>query len=113
MSDRPPFPEPYRQSVDAVLAVLGTDGRRGLSEEEARLRLEREARSISRLNHPHICTLYDFGSASPGEGEPEVPFLVMEFLDGETLAERLRGAPLSLDETLRRVILFLRETGWR
>ena len=86
--------------LDRIVALKLLRGK-ATADSEARLRLEREARSISRLNHPHICTLYDFGSASPGEGEPEVPFLVMEFLDGETLAERLRGAPLSLDETLR------------
>ena len=86
--------------LDRIVALKVLRGK-ATADSEARLRLEREARSISRLNHPHICTLYDFGSASPGEGEPEVPFLVMEFLDGETLAERLRGATLSLDETLR------------
>ena len=41
MSDPPRFPEPYRQSVEAVLAATGTDGQRSLSEEEAHLRLER------------------------------------------------------------------------
>jgi eukaryotic-like serine/threonine-protein kinase len=86
--------------LDRIVALKVLRGK-AIADSEARLRLEREARSISRLNHPHICTLYDFGSASPGEGEPEVPFLVMEFLDGETLAERLRRVPLSLDETLR------------
>jgi P-type Ca2+ transporter type 2C len=45
MSDLPPFPEPYRQSVDALLAAIGTDERRGLSEEKARLRLERHGRN--------------------------------------------------------------------
>jgi eukaryotic-like serine/threonine-protein kinase len=71
---------------------------------QARARLEREARSISRLNHPHICTLHDLGSASPGEGGTELSFLVMEHLDGETLAERLRRGPLSIDEALHHAI---------
>jgi eukaryotic-like serine/threonine-protein kinase len=54
-------------------------------------RFEREARAISRLTHPHICTLYDVAAAEI-DGR-EVRFLVMELLDGETLAERLgRGA---------------------
>jgi len=44
MSDPPRLPEPYRQSVEAVLAATGTDGQRGLSEEEAHLRLERHGR---------------------------------------------------------------------
>jgi eukaryotic-like serine/threonine-protein kinase len=56
-----------------------------------RLRFEREARAISSLNHPHICTLFDVG-----EG-----YLVMELLDGESLAERLRKGPLPLDQVLR------------
>ena len=54
---------------------------------EARARFEREARAISQLNHPHICTLFDVGR----EGDTE--FIVLEYLDGETLASRLsRGA---------------------
>jgi len=52
-------------------------------------RLEREAAAISSLNHPHICTLYDIGRQN------EIDYLVMEFLEGETLAQRLkRGLPL-------------------
>ena len=46
-------------------------------------RFEREAKTISSLNHPHICTLYDIGS------QDGIDFLVMEYLDGETLAQRL------------------------
>src|SRR6201987_2093036 len=54
---------------------------------ELKQRFEREARTISRLNHPHICTLHDVGHQ---EG---TDFLVMEYLEGETLAERLsKGA---------------------
>ena len=57
----------------------------------SRERFDREARVVSRLAHPHICTLYDLGLARV-EGV-ETPFLVMELLDGETLAARLaRGA---------------------
>ena len=55
------------------------------------LRFEREARAISQLNHPNICTLYDVGDS----------FLVMELLEGETLAQRLTRGPLSLVEALR------------
>src|ERR671927_265081 len=48
-----------------------------------RQRFEREARAISSLNHPHICTLYDVGH------QDDVHFLVLEFLEGETVADRL------------------------
>ena len=62
---------------------------------ERRERLEREARAISSLNHPHICTLHDIGH------ENGVVYLVMEFIEGETLAERLEKGPLSFDEALQ------------
>ena len=61
-------------------------------------RFEREARSISRLEHPNICPLYDVGElpAEIGGGL----FLVMQFLEGETLAQRLSRGALSIKETL-------------
>jgi len=62
---------------------------------ELRHRLEREARAISSLNHPHICQLYDIGTQDGTE------FLVMEFLDGETLAARLRKGAMALAEILK------------
>src|SRR6266511_1717716 len=62
---------------------------------EARQRFEREAKMISQLSHPHICALYDVGR----EGETE--YLVMEYLEGETLAERLARGLLPLEQTLR------------
>ena len=55
-------------------------------------RFEREARAISKLTHPHICGLYDVGSQEGTE------FLVMEFLEGETLAHRLNKGPLSTEQ---------------
>ncbi len=58
-------------------------------------RFEREARAISSLNHPHICHLYDVGSQNGTD------FLVMEFVEGQTLAQRLEKGPLPLDEALR------------
>src|SRR5262245_5935005 len=61
---------------------------------EARERLRREARAIANLNHPHICTLYDFGTFESFE------YLVMEHLDGETLETRLTRGPLELDQAL-------------
>jgi len=59
-----------------------------------RQRLEREAKAISSLNHPHICTLYDIGR------EGEVDYLVMEFLEGDTLAQQLKRGALPLSEVL-------------
>jgi eukaryotic-like serine/threonine-protein kinase len=65
------------------------------SDPQRKQRFEREARAISALNHPHICTLYDIGTQ---EG---VDYLVMEFLEGETLSGRLSKGPMPLDLTLR------------
>ena len=62
---------------------------------ELKQRLEREARAISALNHPNICTLHDIGS------QDGVNFLVMEYLEGQTLAERLGKGPLPLDQVLK------------
>ncbi|HMA17921.1 MAG TPA: serine/threonine-protein kinase, partial [Thermoanaerobaculia bacterium] len=62
---------------------------------ESRQRFEREAKTISQLSHPHICALHDVGR----EGETE--YLVMEYLEGETLAERLLKGPLPREQTLR------------
>ena len=75
-----------------------------VSSPDARLRFEREARTISQLSHPHICALYDVGSApnpqASANSEP-IQFLVMELLEGETLEQRLRMGPLPLEYTLR------------
>src|SRR6202046_4595344 len=62
------------------------------SSPELKQRMEREAKSISSLNHPCICQLYDLGSQNGTD------YLVMEFLEGETLAGRLRKGPLPLNE---------------
>jgi eukaryotic-like serine/threonine-protein kinase len=62
---------------------------------DRRHRFEREARAVARLNHPHICALYDVGR------QDGVEFLVMEFLDGETLSARLARSALPLDEALK------------
>ena len=61
----------------------------------AKERFEREARAISSLNHPNICQLYDVGSQNG------ISFLVMEYLEGETLADRLARGPLPLDQVLQ------------
>jgi len=65
------------------------------SSPEMRQRFEREAKSISQLSHPHICALYDVGSHDGLE------YLVMELLEGETLASRLAKGALPLEQTLR------------
>src|SRR5713226_2018021 len=65
------------------------------SSPELKQRMEREAKAISSLNHPHICHLYDIGS------QDGTDYLVMEFLEGETLAERLRKGAMPLNEILR------------
>ncbi len=65
------------------------------SRTDLRARFEREARTISRLNHPHICVLHDVGH------QDGIDFLVLEYLEGETVASRLSRGPLSLEEALR------------
>jgi Tol biopolymer transport system component len=65
---------------------------------ERRQRFEREARAVAALNHPHICDLHDVGA------HDSVEFLVMEYVDGQTLAERLLRGPLPTADVLRYAI---------
>ena len=65
------------------------------AEPDLRQRFEREARAVSSLNHPHICTLHDIGQ------QDGIDFLVMEHLEGETLGDRLVRGPLPTDQVLR------------
>ena len=65
------------------------------SSPELKQRMEREARAISSLNHPHICQLYDIGA------QDGTNYLVMELLSGETLAERIRKGALPLNDVLK------------
>ncbi len=62
---------------------------------DARARLEREAKAVAALNHPHICTLFDVGR------EGDTDYLVMELVEGETLAQRLQKGPLPTADVLR------------
>jgi len=62
---------------------------------ELKARFEREAQAIAALNHPNICTLHDIGQ------QDGIDYLVMEYVEGETLAERLTRGPLPLDQVLR------------
>jgi serine/threonine protein kinase len=65
------------------------------SDASLRQRLEREAKAVSKLSHPNICALYDIGH------QDGIDFLVMEYLDGETLEQRLAKGPLPPEQTIR------------
>jgi serine/threonine protein kinase len=65
---------------------------------DLRERFEREARTIASLNHPHICTIYDVGH------QDGTDYLVMEYLEGETLAQRLLKGPLAAEQVLQYAI---------
>jgi serine/threonine-protein kinase len=67
-------------------------------DQQMRARFGREARAVAALAHPHICTLYDVGS------HDHFDYLVMEYLEGETLASRLKKGPLPLDMALTHAI---------
>ena len=78
-------------AIKILPAHVGADG-------DSRARFEREARLLSSLHHPNICVLHDVGR------EGDVSFVVMQYLDGETLAARLARGPLTLGEALRYAI---------
>jgi serine/threonine protein kinase len=61
---------------------------------DLKVRFEREAKTISSLNHPNICILYDIGE------EGGVSYLVMEYIEGETLSDRVKRGPIQVDEIL-------------
>src|SRR5467141_2397398 len=65
------------------------------SDPSLKQRLEREAKAVSKLSHPHICTLHDIGH------QDGVDYLVMEYLEGETLERRLTRGPLPPEQTMR------------
>jgi serine/threonine protein kinase len=66
--------------------------------DDLRQRFEREAKTVSNLNHPHICTVHDVGH------EAGVDYLVMEYIEGETLLDRLEKGPLPLGQALRHAV---------
>jgi eukaryotic-like serine/threonine-protein kinase len=83
--------------LDRVVAIKILPGH--LAERaDLRERFEREARSIASLNHPHICTIHDVGH------QDGTDYLVMEYLEGETLAQRLLRGPLALEQVLQYAI---------
>jgi Tol biopolymer transport system component len=89
--------EVYRATdtrLDRTVAIKVLQGHLTL-QPEVRQRFEREARVISSLNHPHICTLYDIGH------QDGIDYLVMEYLEGETLADRLTHGSVPLPELLK------------
>ena len=65
------------------------------SDPQMKVRFEREAKAVSALNHPHICTLYDVGS------DQGIDYLAMEYIEGETLAKRLARGPIPLVDVIR------------
>ena len=83
--------------LDRTVAIKILPTHRSFSP-QARERFEREAKAISSLSHPHICPLYDVGH------QDGIDFLVMEYLEGETLAQRLRKGPLPPDQALHYAI---------
>src|SRR5271157_1080309 len=81
-----------RLGRDVAIKILPTE----MSADAARKqRFEREAKTISGLNHPNICVLHDVGS------QDGLDYLVMECLEGETLAKRLARGPLPLEQVLK------------
>ena len=80
-----------RLGRDVAIKVLPSS----LSSPEMRRRFEREAKTISQLSHPHICALYDVGN------QDGVEYLVMEYLEGETLADRIGRGPMPLEQVFR------------
>ena len=80
--------------LDRIVAIKVLSSAQAITS-ELKARFEREARAISALNHPHICHLYDVGCENGAD------FLVMEFLEGESLSDRIRKGPLPLDQLLK------------
>src|SRR6266536_1230984 len=79
--------------LDRVVALKFLSDAKRLTLDRAE-RFKREARAISRVSHPHICTLHDLGERDG------VTFLVMEYVQGHTLADRLKRGPLRLEHVL-------------
>jgi serine/threonine protein kinase len=83
----------YR-ALDTRLVALKVLPSGSLDDERARGRFRREALALAKLNHPHIGAVYDFDT------DDGLDFLVMEYVAGQTLADRLRGAPLAERDVL-------------
>src|SRR5688500_1498030 len=74
-----------------AIKVLSGDA---LDNPDARVRFQREALAIAAINHPHICTIYDVGQ------EKGVDFIVMEYVEGQTLSSRLTRGPLDIRDAV-------------
>src|ERR1700694_5295308 len=83
--------------LDRIVAIKGLPTHLA-DRAELRERFEREAKTIASLNHPHICTLFDTGH------QDDIDFLVMEYIEGETLAQRLVKGPLPIQQVLQYAI---------
>lgn len=81
-------------AVKAMNAELGRDP-------SFRRRFEREAQTVAGLGHPHVVAVHDIGEHTDPGSDALVPYLVMEFVDGESLRERQRRGPLGVEEALR------------
>jgi Tol biopolymer transport system component len=88
-----------RLGRDVALKVLPAGAVAG---DEARRRFRQEALALSRSSHPHIATIYDFDTENSAQGP--IDFLVMEHLEGETLADRLARGPLPIEQAVRTAI---------
>ncbi len=83
--------------LDRTVAIKILQGHLAL-DDDIRQRFEREARIVSSLNHPNICTLYDVGR------QDDMDYLVMEHLEGESMADRLARGPMPLPEVLKTAV---------
>ncbi|MFT5514820.1 MAG: serine/threonine protein kinase/Tol biopolymer transport system component [Rhodothermales bacterium] len=75
-----------------------------LASEDDRTRFYREAKAAAQLQHPHIASVFEIDEAAPSDaphGTQASPFIAMEFIDGETLQERIKAGPLKLEEAVR------------
>ena len=77
--------------LDRIVAVKVLPATFALND-DIKARFEREAKTISSLNHPNICTLYDVGK------QDGLDYLVMEFIEGETLSEKIKQGPIPMKE---------------
>ena len=83
-----------RRTLGSIGSSRSKSYRRVSDDPSLRERFDREARSVGSLNHPHICTLHDVGH------QDGVDYLVLEYLEGQTLADRLPKGALPLDQAL-------------
>ena len=91
-----------RLGRDVAIKVLPAEVSR---DPERRQRFDREARAIAALNHPHICAVHDIGE------QDGLDYLVMELLDGESLADRLTRGPMPAGEALQSAITAIETLG--